>query len=137
MGRAQPKPPSTTTQYVWRTHYHKIIGVPAHKYNRKTAIRFWRPDFSCGAGAISSPVRDEHFKNLPDKNKPFGKFERRNEHSGNATMIRPAHRSCNARRLWAPRRRRRWDAYLGRPQVGAVDTPEVLLEKARSCVVEK
>ncbi len=61
--RAQPKPPSTTTQYVWRTHYHKIIGVPAHKYNRKTAIRFWRPDFSCGAGAISSPVRDEHFKN--------------------------------------------------------------------------
>ena len=42
------------------------LGGPAHVHNRPTAIAFWALDVSAGAGSISAPVREEHFKNASE-----------------------------------------------------------------------
>eukprot|EP00966_Prymnesium_polylepis_P063755 1478470-Prymnesium_polylepis.1 len=41
-------------------------GGPAHVQSRSTAIKFWAYDLSVGAGSISSPVREEHYKNASE-----------------------------------------------------------------------
>ena len=42
----------------------------------------------------------------------------------------PRHRTANAKRLWAVRWRQRWGAAMGTLNMGDVDPPDVLLEKA-------
>jgi hypothetical protein len=39
------------------------FGGPAHVHSRPSAIQFWALDVSAGAGSLSSPVRNEHYRN--------------------------------------------------------------------------
>ncbi|KAL3903551.1 MAG: hypothetical protein SGPRY_011628, partial [Prymnesium sp.] len=42
------------------------LAGPAHQHSRISAVRFWALDLSAGAGSISSPVLDEHYKNASE-----------------------------------------------------------------------
>ena len=44
----------------------RLFGAPSHLTRRPSATKFWAVDFSAGAGSLSTPVMEEHPKNVSE-----------------------------------------------------------------------